>query len=383
MRNVGRAKARLRAFAHPVRPAGLDGVGKAASHRSPAELHRHPGDATLPTVLLHRAKTLIIDHHAPWNTPDRNRNRGLAGLEIDHGDVVAEAVGDIKRLFVARHAKTPGALADQNVALNFACRYVDDRDMGRVAKCHIGGLAVPGDAQIDRRHVGLAHAGRQKLELACDGEFLPVDDVDLAGQLRRYPQFLPVRGRREAPRPGADHHVLHHIARIRIDEVDEIPHLGGDVDEMAVFADEHALRFGAGRHLLDDDVLVHIDHGKRRAFLVGHVDTAARFIDAEGLRTRPGGQLADHLELGYVDDVDHVVITARDIELGVIGTEVHVARTARRPEILDNLVGLGIDNDEIVGFFVAYEDEAGVLGPSGRGQYGSEYDNAERRRQRA
>src|SRR6266849_148828 len=141
--------------------------------------------APLPT--LRCVKTLIIDHHAPRNTPDWNRNRGLASLEVDHGDVVAEAVGDIKRLFVARHAETPGALADQDVALNFAGRYIDDGDVGRVAKCHISGLAVPGDAKVDRRHVGFAHAWGQELDLAFDGKFLTIDDVNLAGQLGRHP----------------------------------------------------------------------------------------------------------------------------------------------------------------------------------------------------
>src|SRR5262249_42869769 len=121
----------------------------------------------LPTLWLPRLrcmKALIIDHNAPWNTPDRNRNRGLASFEIDHGDVVAEAVGDIKRLFVARHSETPGALADQDVALNFAGRHIDHGDMGRVAKRHISGLAVPGHAKIDRRDVGFAHARGQKLD---------------------------------------------------------------------------------------------------------------------------------------------------------------------------------------------------------------------------
>src|SRR6266436_8895199 len=119
--SVGWAKAHLRAFAHAVTLASLDGVGKVASPRSPHEWRCHGSDAPLPTLRC-CGKNLIIDHHAPRNTPHRNRNCGLASLEVDHGDVVAEAVGDIKRLFVARHAEPPGALADQDVALNLAGR---------------------------------------------------------------------------------------------------------------------------------------------------------------------------------------------------------------------------------------------------------------------
>ena len=193
-------------------------------------------------------------------------------------------------------------------------------------------------------------------------ELLAVDDVDLAGQFGRHPQFLAVGRRRETARPRAHHHVLHHIAAVGIDEMDEIADLGGDVDEMAVLADEHALGLGAGRHLLDDDVLVHVDDRERGALLVRHVDAPPLLVDAEGLRARPGRELADHLELGDVDDVDHVVVAAGDIELGVVGAEMHVARPPRRLEILDDLVGLGIDDDEVVGLLVAHEDEPGVLG---------------------
>src|SRR5258708_28766397 len=38
----------------------------------------------------------LIDHHAPWNAPHRNRDGRLAALRVDDGDVVAEAVGDIE-----------------------------------------------------------------------------------------------------------------------------------------------------------------------------------------------------------------------------------------------------------------------------------------------
>src|SRR5215510_2750410 len=95
----------------------------------------------LPTLRrLHRVQNSIINYHAPWNATYRNRNRGLAGPQIDNGDIVAEAVGDIKRLFVARHAEAPGALPDQDVALNLTGRYVNHGDVGGGAQCHIGGL---------------------------------------------------------------------------------------------------------------------------------------------------------------------------------------------------------------------------------------------------
>jgi hypothetical protein len=87
----------------------------------------------------------------------------------------------IEGLLIARQAESPGPLADQNVAQDLARGDVDHRDTGGVAKRDIGGLAVPGDAQIDRGHVALAHARRQEFNLPLDGEAPAVDDVDLSG----------------------------------------------------------------------------------------------------------------------------------------------------------------------------------------------------------
>ena len=125
---------------------------------------------------------------------------------------------------------------------------------------------------------------------------------------------------------------------------------------------KHALGLGAGRHLLHDDVLVDIDDGERRTFLLGDVDAPTLFVDGEGLRARSGGKLADHFELGHVDNIDDVVVAAGNVELAMVSIEMHVARTARNLDVLDHLIGLGIDDDQIVGLLVADEDQAGILG---------------------
>ena len=76
----------------------------------------------------------------------------------------------------------------------------------------------------------------------------------------------------------------------------------------------------------------------------------------------PVVELADDFELRHVEDVDHIVVAAGDVELGVVGVEMHVARAARRLDVLDHLVGLGIEHDDVVRLLVADEDQAGVLG---------------------
>src|SRR5262245_2727096 len=137
-----------------------------------------PGREGWAHVALRASATrrrLIIDHHAPGNAADRDRDDGLAALGVDHGDVVAEAVGDIELALVARERDAPGALADQDIALDLAARNLDDSYMGGMAERHIGGLAVLGHDQADRRHVALAHAGRQELDLAGHGEAGAVD----------------------------------------------------------------------------------------------------------------------------------------------------------------------------------------------------------------
>jgi hypothetical protein len=40
----------------------------------------------------------------------------------------------------------------------------------------------------------------------------------------------------------------------------------------------------------------------------------------------------------------------------------HVARAARHLDVVDDLVALGIDDDDIVGFLVADENQPGILG---------------------
>src|SRR5262245_29014473 len=65
----------------------------------------------------------IIDRDAPRNAADRDGDDRLAALGLDDGDVVAEAVGHIELALVARQRDAPGALADQNVALNLAARH--------------------------------------------------------------------------------------------------------------------------------------------------------------------------------------------------------------------------------------------------------------------
>ena len=163
--------------------------------------------------------------------------------------------------------------------------------MGGMTEGHVSGLAVLGHDQPDRRDVALAHAGRQELELAGHCELRPVYDVDLARKLRRDPQLLAVRRRREPARAGADHHVLHYVAAVGIDHVHEIAHFGGDVEAFAVLGKEHAFRLRAGRHLVHDDVLLHVDDRERRAFLVGDIEPLALLIDREGFRAWAGGKL--------------------------------------------------------------------------------------------
>ena len=146
-----------------------------------------------------------------------------------------------------------------------------------------------------------------------------------------------------------------------IDLVHQIAHLGGNIDQLAVLADRHALGLGAGWHLLDDDVLVHVDHGQRRRFLVRHVNPALGFVDRECLGAGAGRKLADHRKLRDIDDLDDVVVAASDVKLLMSSIEMHVARPPRRLDVLDDLIGLGIQHDDVVRFLVADENEPGIL----------------------
>src|SRR5262245_12166663 len=55
---------------------------------------------------------LIIDDHAPRNAADRDRDGGLAAVDVDHCDVIAEAIRHEHGSLVARARYHHGALAD-------------------------------------------------------------------------------------------------------------------------------------------------------------------------------------------------------------------------------------------------------------------------------
>src|SRR5262249_25956635 len=164
--------------------------GRAQNKLSKEGIPRRIAPESIPRRLTLQ---LIIDDHAPWNAADRDRDGGLAAVDVDHCDVIAEAICHEHGALVARERDTPGALADQNVARNLAGRHVDHRHMRRVAEGYERGLAVLGHDEPDRRDVALAHAGRKKLDLAGDLKLRPIDDVDLARELGRDPQLLAIR----------------------------------------------------------------------------------------------------------------------------------------------------------------------------------------------
>src|SRR5262245_26224169 len=111
------------------------------------------------------------------------------GLGVDHRNVVAEAVGDIERILVTREREAPGPFADQDVAQDFAGRYVDRRHMRGMAERHVRRFAALGHDDPYRRHVGLAHAGRQKRY--SDHECSAIDNINFTGKLRRHHSSLP------------------------------------------------------------------------------------------------------------------------------------------------------------------------------------------------
>jgi hypothetical protein len=67
-----------------------------------------------------------------------------------------------------------------------------------------------------------------------------------------------------------------------------------------------------------------------------------------------------------IDDVDDIVVPAGHIQLGVVRTEMHVARSPRGSEVFDHLASLGVDNEQVIGLFVADENQPGIFGQSRR-----------------
>ena len=207
--------------------------------------------------------------------------------------------------------------------------------------------------------------GGRKLTVLVTTNRVAVDDVHLAGKLRGHPQFLAVGSGRQAPRPQSDDDVAKRFTGIGVNRMHEVASLGGDIDDLAVLALQHAFRFGAGRHLLHNDIALHVNDGKRGSFFVGDVDALALLVHGERFRARPGRELADHLQFRNVEDVDDVVVAASDVEQRMVGVEVHVARPVRYLDVGGYLVGFWIDDDDVVGLLVADKNQPGVFGGGG------------------
>ena len=71
----------------------------------------------------------------------------------------------------------------------------------------------------------------------------------------------------------------------------------------------------------------------------------------------------------HVENVDHVVVAAGDVEQGVVGVEVQVARPPRDLDVVGHFVGIWIDDDDVVALLVADKDQAGIFG---RGRFDRE-----------
>src|SRR5262249_31386103 len=113
---------------------------------------------------------------------------------------------------------------------------------------------------------------------------------------------------------------------------------------------------------LNDDILINIENRKRRSFFIGDVDATCLFVQGKGFGAWAGGEPANHLELGDIDDVDHVVIATCNIKQRVVGAEGHIAWATGGPEVFDDLVVFGVEHDDVVRLLIAHKDQTGILG---------------------
>ena len=65
---------------------------------------------------------------------------------------------------------------------------------------------------------------------------------------------------------------------------------------------------------MHDLVLIHVYDRECRALLVGDVDAPSLLVDRKGFRAGAGLEPADHVELCDINDVDHIIVPAGDVE---------------------------------------------------------------------
>ena len=115
--------------------------------------------------------SIFRHRHAPGKAADRDRLDRFELLDVDHRDVVADAVGGEQQLFVRRKGQLPDTLADQNTLLDLEFAYLKSANLAgaNLMGAELGGANLSGSV--------LSGADLTNADIQ-DARFLEVEGID-------------------------------------------------------------------------------------------------------------------------------------------------------------------------------------------------------------
>src|SRR5215208_3774169 len=134
-----------------------------------------------------RRSLFIVDENRIGHLADRNGSQGGEGFGVDDHDVIRKSIGHIELFAVSREPQAPRALAYQYVVQDLPARDVDYRDMIGTSERDIGAGTISRHHDINRRHLLLAQAFREKRHRRDEFKGGEIDYIDDTGELGRNP----------------------------------------------------------------------------------------------------------------------------------------------------------------------------------------------------
>jgi hypothetical protein len=107
----------------------------------------------------------------------------------------------------------------------------------------------------------------------------------------------------------------------------------------------------------------HIDDFEPGIFLVGNEKLFLIRGKGKNLGAGPRQDIVDDFERSDVDNIDHVIIAAGNIQQRLVAVEMHIARPTRGFDALDDFI-VGVEHDDLMALFVRHENEARASGKS-------------------
>ena len=212
------------------------------------------------------------------------------------------------------------------------------------------GFAIRAQGDADRGHVIGAHALHLEVDGFLDTLVPRADHTDAGAQFVGHPQLFAVSRQRKAAWTVAHADVFQHLARLEVNQVNHVGHLGRHIRLLAVGRHKHTFGFTTGGHLKQLGLGGQVVGGQGVFVFNGNIGRFAVRAQAKHFRAVTQGHGAGQLAAGGIDQTELVAVATHHVDLAATAVELHVARPLAH---LNGGLGraLGVKHINLVVFF--------------------------------